>query len=1140
VHHAYPVFYDPSRIRAGLLKLVLAAIAGIIMAWIGVIAWGQFSSKELPSVALAAPISAIVPHSSANAAVAAPAGCELLLPPSQAYTGRQTASHPLSFAFLINWDPAGLSSLKRNMANIDILVPQWLYYSLDNRMLIEDDPGCRQDVVEMVEAHKGRGAATQIMPMVTNLFQGKGQWQGEHFADMLRAAKDRSYMADQLVDYARTRDFLGISVDFEQLPDASLPDYYAFIEELAQKLHQDNRRLSVNVPFEARPYDYARLAKAADYIIVMAYDEHWSSGEAGPIASTPWLARRVESLKSAVPAGKLVLALGNYALDWSPGKPAAVDTVEGALGKAEQAGARVMSDPVSLNPSFRYVTTDGVQHQVWFLDAVTAFNAAVTFAPAKPAGYALWRLGMEDPCIWEFLGQNRPLDAQTASRLSRVGPQQVLYRGHGEVLRVANRPSEGSRRLWRDPDTGLVKVEEFDRLPISQAMNRYGGGGKKVALTFDDGPSKGYTAQLLEVLRDNKVKGTFFVVGNMVHDLPELLRRVDAEGHDIGIHTYTHPDISKITPAQLAWELDASQQAMIDAIGRRSVLFRPPFGRDMNPSSAEQLQPICQVTDLGYLTVGFGVDTDDWMQPGVDKIVENAIDQVDAGGQIVLMHDGGGARGDTLEALPQIIRILRRRGYEFVTVSQLLGLSRDQAMPAISAAEKAQARATHYAATTMDASLRFIVGIFIAGTILGFLRLIIIGIGAFVQRRRARERKLTPCPGLTVSVIVPAHNEAKVVINTVRSLLASEGAGEFDILVVDDGSTDDTYRRASDAFDGNPRVKVMTKSNGGKSSALNYGLRRTSSDIVIMLDADTIFQPDTIRRLLAHFSDPRVGAVAGNVKVGNRLNPLAKWQALEYITSQSLDRRALTLINCNSVVPGAIGAWRRELVLQVGMLNHRTLAEDTDLTISVCRLGWQIEYEDRAIAWTEAPDTIAGFVRQRFRWMFGTLQAVTRHRGALFNRKHPWLGFVGFPNILLFQFFFPLLAPFMDLVIMISLFIMGYCWWNHIQIHSMGFPLFAFYYLLFLAVDVASACLAMLLEKQEDRKLLLWVPVQRVFYRIIMYYIAVKSIFAALSGHAVGWGCIQRKATVPTKGIIPTPPRPQPTLVEAGVSSWQA
>jgi cellulose synthase/poly-beta-1,6-N-acetylglucosamine synthase-like glycosyltransferase len=314
-----------------------------------------------------------------------------------------------------------------------------------------------------------------------------------------------------------------------------------------------------------------------------------------------------------------------------------------------------------------------------------------------------------------------------------------------------------------------------------------------------------------------------------------------------------------------------------------------------------------------------------------------------------------------------------------------------------------------------------------------------------------------------------------------------------------------------------PRVKFFKKPNGGKPEALNFGISQTNAEIIVALDADTLFTKETIARLVRHFSDPEVGAVAGNAKVGNRVNLLTRWQALEYITSQNLDRRAFSALNCITVVPGAVGAWRRELILKAGGFTGETLAEDADLTLAIRRLGKKIVNEEDAVALTEAPDTLKGFVRQRYRWMFGTLQAAWKHRGALFRPRYGALGFVALPNIFIFQVLFPLISPVMDLLTIGALFwILTSEGGLARAIADPTSPLqgILFYYALFVVADYAAAILAFALEPKEDWTLLFWLYWQRFCYRQLMYYVAIKSTFAMLRGIEVGWGKQERKGTV--------------------------
>jgi cellulose synthase/poly-beta-1,6-N-acetylglucosamine synthase-like glycosyltransferase len=308
---------------------------------------------------------------------------------------------------------------------------------------------------------------------------------------------------------------------------------------------------------------------------------------------------------------------------------------------------------------------------------------------------------------------------------------------------------------------------------------------------------------------------------------------------------------------------------------------------------------------------------------------------------------------------------------------------------------------------------------------------------------------------------------------------------------------------------------VISIANGGKAHALNVGLSHAQGEVVVALDADTHFEPATISRLVRWFADPSVGAVAGNAKVGNRLNMITRWQALEYIVAQNLERRALSALDTLTVVPGAVGAWRRAALAQLGGFPLDTLAEDQDLTIAVQVSGLRVLFDPSAIAWTEAPATVRGLAKQRFRWAYGTLQCLWKYRRITFNRKFPGLGLIALPQVWLFQILLTTLAPLADLLLVWQLAGQWISYSQHgAEFQSNDLRTVAIYYCVFILVDLTAAVIGFMMERKEDWSLLWWLMLQRFGYRQIMYYVVVRSIATALRGPFVGWGKLERHGTV--------------------------
>jgi cellulose synthase/poly-beta-1,6-N-acetylglucosamine synthase-like glycosyltransferase/peptidoglycan/xylan/chitin deacetylase (PgdA/CDA1 family)/spore germination protein YaaH len=1039
---------------------------------------------------------------------------------------------PLAIGFYVNWDDSSYSSLRRNLNNLDWVVPEWVRLQDPNEMQDNNplvvDFGEQRPALQYIRDTR---PAMPILPLVQNY--KNEQWNPQILAHWVSDETTRAQLINALLDFVTKNKFAGVCIDFEEAPTQSQPNLLRFMQELYTAFHAKGLIVTQAVPFDDSDWDYPAYAAANDYLMLMAYDEHWSSSNAGPVAGQDWyettLAKRLKELDPS----KTIVAIGNYGYNWQAGDTEADEvTFQEAMLSAQESAddkkidALIHFDPVSRNPYFKYEEDDGSQHTVWFLDAVTAYNQMRVASKSNFAGYALWRLGSEDPSLWQIFGAdkltklNEPVSAGALAQIAYG--YDVDFEGTGEILDPVAEPQTGKRIYAVDAQSGLISSQQYINAPSSYIIRRTGDRPGLIALTFDDGPDPVFTPKILDILKRENVPATFFIIGANGQAYPDLVKRIVNEGHDIGNHSFTHPNMGEIPGRVVELELTATQRLIESLTGRSTHLFRPPYFGDAEPQTPEEVNPIVRAKGLGYITIGLHIDPDDWERPGVDEIVQRTIKGAtetdpDARGEIVLLHDAGGDRQQTVDALPKIIDALRAKNYKFVTVSQLAGLTRDQAMPPVPKDRSWYARIdalTFYSLSTIGWLLHWI---FLIGIILGIARVLFIGALAFAQWLRARRREQMHAGedyNPFVTIIIPAYNEEKVIARTIQSLLASDYKN-FEILVVDDGSPDRTAQVVRENFAGDARVRLFVKENGGKAEALNFGLRQAKGEIIVALDADTVFPTDTIGALAHRFVDPRIGAVAGNAKVGNRINLVTRWQALEYITAQNMDRRAFASLNCITVVPGAVGAWRRDLLERAGGFASDTLAEDQDLTLRVRRLGYKIGYSERAIAWTEAPDTLRALAKQRFRWAFGTLQCMWKHKDALFRPRYGALGFIAMPNVWIFQIIFPLISPVMDLMLIWTFVAAGLDRLQHPNEYDLSnLKQVLFYYALFLLVDWIAAAFAFALERREQWNLLWWLFLQRFCYRQVMYYVMLKSVAIAAKGAIVGWGKLERKATV--------------------------
>jgi len=614
-----------------------------------------------------------------------------------------------------------------------------------------------------------------------------------------------------------------------------------------------------------------------------------------------------------------------------------------------------------------------------------------------------------------------------------------------------------------------------------------------IALSFDDGPDPQWTPQILAVLARYRVPGTFFLVGGRVAQYPSVVRQEVAAGDEIGIHTFTHDDLAAASETRRNFEFSQTQSVIEGATGISTALLRPPYSAEADALDDLDWSAVQDAGAHGYITVLTNRDSLDWERPGIAKIVANVLPASGTSGLLVMMHDSGGDRSETVAALNILIPKLLARGYAFTTVTGLIG--QPSPLGPAASAQRARGQVLIYAVQGSEFVVTALTWAIAVTGGLSLLRLVLLLTAAGIHRRR-RGQPPAPAPhGIgPVSVIVPAYNEEKGIAATIESLLRTRHP--LEIIVVDDGSTDRTAEIARTY--GRYGVRVISRPNGGKPAALNTGISQARCPILVLLDGDTVFEPDAVARLAAYFADPKVGAVSGNAKVGNRKGLLGRWQHIEYVVGFNLDRRFYDLAGCMPTVPGAIGAFRREALEQVGGVSEDTLAEDTDLTMAVLRAGWRVRYAADAIAWTEAPASLGQLWKQRYRWSYGTMQAMWKHRRAVIERGGSGrLGRRGLPYLLLFQVLLPLLAPLVDVFAMWGL-IFG-------QALEMGAV-----WLGFLGIQLLASWYAFRLDR--ERAGVLWsVPLQQFVYRQLMYLVVIQSMVTALIGSRLRWQRMDRR-----------------------------
>src|SRR5438270_902882 len=704
---AKSVFYDPERKRWGRLRILFSVLGAIISGLVLFFIITVFVEADpLPRLSMPEQkrnLRSLKEREHRRRPQAKGTHRKTNAPPSQVVLNTDEG---IRAAYYVTWDAASFVSLKEYYPQIDILFPEWLHVlTPDGQLQGFDSVNHAFRVVENGAVHstddrvmpflRAENADVEVFPLINNFEPVSKQWL-TNIGDFLNDPAARQNFRTQLLLFLASDRFKGAALDFEEIPLKAQPGFLALVEELGRDLHARGLRLYVNVPVSDRDYDYNRLAAASDGMVIMNYDQHQTTSSPGPVAAQDWFTANLKQALKDIPKTKIICAIGSYGYDWGVSaktrRVVNVDTnnVQEAWLNASESSSEIELDPDSLNPHFAYEEDNGVRHQVWYLDAVTAMNQMRSARDVGIRTFALWRLGSEDRSLWKIW--DNPSEAGAETKLKTVpSGEDVDREGYGEILIIQHQPSPGERELTLDPESKFVTSEKMAVLPQPYEIRQYGWKEKEIALTFDDGPDPTYTPKILDILKQENAQATFFLIGLQTQKFPGLARRIYDEGHGIGNHTFTHPDISDVSQWYMKRvELQLTEKLFASTLGVKPQYFRPPYSIDQEPDVADQVRPLELVQSEGYTTVGSKIDPNDWRKgETADAIVAAVMSQAESAatrgcetrapvycGNIVLLHDGGGDRTATIKALPAIIEGLRARGFKIVSVEELLGKTR--------------------------------------------------------------------------------------------------------------------------------------------------------------------------------------------------------------------------------------------------------------------------------------------------------------------------------------------------------------------------------------------------------------------------------------------------------------------------------
>ncbi len=781
----------------------------------------------------------------------------------------------------------------------------------------------------------------------------------------------------------------------------------------------------------------------------------------------------------------------------------------------------IKTDQASKTPYVDYTDEDGNFRKVWIGDSSLTFNQMYDISTILPdsgfEGYSFSNTGLEDQTIWNMIKADTFKDKLDVITNKFIPDTFVENEGKGVVAELKSETQFGIRSF--DVIGGTVVNQKWEKIPQRSKVTRKGFQDKTISLTFDDGPDPKYTPAILDVLKKYNIKATFFVIGKQVIEYPDIAKRIVDEGHIIANHTYSHPKLNNLQSVTIDNEITSTDEIVSELLNVKSNYFRTPYNDIFGFNSESDLVVLREVNKYSKFVVEDDVDSKDWLLKDKNAIISKVFGTIDTqGGSVMLFHDGGGNRESTVEALPSIIEGLNTRGYSIKSLNDLAGITVNSNI----SAQNPEYIQQQVSVTIWEFLLRGLGSFIVFSIVIGLFRYALI---CFLLLKRVLFKSKFDTSGFSpgVSIIVPCFNEELVIVKSIKSLLNSTYKN-IEVVVVDDGSTDNSYAKLVLAFGNNPQVRLFRVANGGKSKAINFGVEKASNEFIISVDADTLFTTKTVGSLMRHFKDPNVGAVAGNIHIGNSKNNLTRSQQLEYCIMQNVDKDGFASVNSVIVVPGAIGAWRKPVILGAGGLHHDNLAEDTDLTLRVLQQGWKVNFEPEAICITECPENYSSLIKQRSRWQLGMLQVIFKNNSLIFNPSFGFTGLFSLPSMVA-HYIFSIMYPFM---IFSALFYTGY---YVAEVYNGGLTLgltlffenkiFLFFTILYFVLDLIKIAIALFREKTIPNKysLITIIPYYLFIYQNILSILTFWSVIRAIKGKRAGWGHLKRSGNVSFKDV---------------------